>query len=235
MNFVATLFDLYWLLATSTVATIGCVIVWLWPSREERERKLAGEGTTVHGLPVYTSGTSAPGWWTMAHIVAIVFIVLACLVFSYFYLRADMPAWPPAGYARLDVLLPVLATIVILGLAAAVHWAERGIRRAQRQRLLFGLGGALALALSALALLVGVWMATGMSPAEHAYASLVFTLLGFQLTLLVGALVLIAVVLVQAWLGYFDRHRFLAVQNTSLFTAAAAVNWLVTGGVLFLM
>ena len=44
LNFVATLFDLYWLLAFSTVATIGATIGWLWPSKLERERRLAGDG-----------------------------------------------------------------------------------------------------------------------------------------------------------------------------------------------
>jgi cytochrome c oxidase subunit I+III len=234
LNFVATLFDLYWLLALSTVATIGCVIVWLWPSREERERRLAGESTTLHGLPVYTSGTSAPGWWTMAHIVVIIFVVTACLVFSYFYLRADMPTWPPVGFGRPALLLPALATVASIGVVVAAHWAERGIRRSRPGRLLFGLAGALLLTASALALLAASWLTSGMSASDHAYASLVVTLLGVQATLLVGGLVLLGVVLVQARLGYFDAHRFLAVQNTTVYSYALAANWLVSGGVVYL-
>ena len=237
LNFVATLFDLYWLLLVSTIATAAATVVWLWPSREERERRLAGQpgvDTTVHGLPVYTSGTSAPGWWTMAHIVLVIFVSTACLVFSYFYLRANAPAWPPAGVSRPELLLPGLATLATLSCAAAAHWAERGIRRGRQTQLKLGLAAALAFVVAVIVLLGLDWGRSGLSPTAHAYGSLVLALVGFQGTLLVGGLVLIGVVLAQALLGYFDRHRFLAVQNTALYCAALTVNWLVTAAVVYL-
>ena len=43
----------------------------------------------------------------------------------------------------------------------------------------------------------------------------------------------IGVVSVQAWLGYFDARRFLAIQNTAIYSAAAAVNWLILFAVLY--
>jgi cytochrome c oxidase subunit I+III len=234
LNFVATLFDLYWLLLLSTAGTAAAVVAWLWPSREERERRLAGEGTTLHGLPVYASGTSAPGWWTMAHIVVVILVASACLVFSYFYLRASSPAWPPAGYSRPDLLLPGLATLAAVACAAAAHWAERGVRRGRQLRLKVGLAATLALVVAVVALLGLDWVRSGISLSAHAYRSLVLALVGFQGTLLVCGLVLVAVVLAQALLGYFDAHRFLAVQNTALYCDALAVNWLVTLAVVYL-
>jgi len=78
------------------------------------------------------------------------------------------------------------------------------------------------------------WARSGLSLSAHAYGSLVLALVGFQVTLLVGGLVLAGVVLAQALLGYFDAHRFLAVQNTALYCDALAVNWLVTYAAVYL-
>ena len=236
LNFVATLFDIYWLLGLSIVGTVGAAIGWLWPSKEERERRLAGEGTTVHGLPVYTSGTSAPAWWTMMHVILVVAVATACLVLSYYYLRAGAESWPPSGGPP-DVLLALLATGAAVGGTAAAWWAERRVRRGALGQLKVGLAVAAALWTAFFALLVMdvVALATGSaSPTAHAYGSAVVTLLGYQEVLAVGALVLLGVVLTQALLGYFDEHRFLAVQNTALFCTAAAASWLVLAGVVYL-
>ena len=49
LNFVATLFDLYWLLVLSSIGTIAAVIAWLWPSKEEREQRLISEADRAGG------------------------------------------------------------------------------------------------------------------------------------------------------------------------------------------
>jgi cytochrome c oxidase subunit I+III len=243
LNFVATLFDLYWLLALSSLGTVAATIGWLWPSKEEREQRLVsetnqagddGEATTIHGLPVYTSGTSAPGWWTMVHLIVVLTVATACLVMSYYYLRAGTAVWPPAGYPRPDLVVPGLATLVLLGGALFVWWAERRIRSGAQGQLRLGLAVAGALGLIFLALLASDTLVGGISPAAQAYDSAVATLLGYQALLVVGGLILLGVVQAQALLGYFSARRFLAVQNTTLYCMAVAVNWLVIFGVVYL-
>ena len=53
------------------------------------------------------------------------------------------------------------------------------------------------------------------------------TLLAYQAALVVGGLVIGAVVQVQAWLGYFETRRFVAIQNNALYAISAALNGLV--------
>jgi cytochrome c oxidase subunit I+III len=233
LNFVATLFDLYWLLAFSTVATIGATIGWLWPSKLERERRLAGDGSTLHGLPVYTSGTSALGWWTMIHIVLVMLVATVCLVFSYFYLYANAPAWPPEGYRQPGLLLPGLATLALGACGVMAYLALRGIRRGAQAQLKLWLTGALLCGGLFLGLVIAGWQRDGISISAHAYGSIFLTLGWYQVTLVVGGLVLLGVVLTQAWLGYFDARRFLAIQNTAIYCAAMAANWLVVFAVLY--
>jgi cytochrome c oxidase subunit I+III len=234
LNFIATLFDLYWLLAVSTVGTVVATIAWLWPSKEERVLPDVGPSGTLHGLPVYTTGTSAPGWWTMTHIIVVIAVATACLVFSYFYLRAGTPAWPPSGVAPPSPFLPGLATLALFGSALSAWWAERSIRRGAQARLKAGLGGAAALGVAFLALIVLDTVRSGIAPAARAYDSAVATLIGYQAVLVVGGLVLAGVVLAQALLGHFDARRFLAVQNTAMYLGAIAVNWCVVLTILYL-
>jgi cytochrome c oxidase subunit I+III len=135
LNFVATLFDLIGLLVVSTVATVGTTIGWLWPSRLEREKRLAGDGSTLHGLPVYTSGTIAPGWWTMIHIVLVIAVATTCLLFSYFYLYARAPIWPPPGQALPEPSLLAFSALALGAAAAASYLALRSIRRGSQRPL----------------------------------------------------------------------------------------------------
>ena len=234
LNFVATLFDMYWLLAFSSVATVGATIGWLWPSKLERERRLAGDGDSLHGLPVYTSGTSALGWWTMLHIVMVMAVATACLLFSYYYLRGNSPVWPPADVAQPELLLPGLATVALV-LTSVLAWlALRAIRQGSQGGLKLWLTGALLCGVAFVWLALLGWQQDGLSVSAHAYGSIFLTLGWYQIVLAVGGLVLDGVVLVQAWLGYFDYRRFLAVQNTALYCGASAVNWLVVAAVLYL-
>jgi len=244
LNFVATLFDLYWLLALSSVGTVVSVIAWLWPSKEERERRLVKDADaplpdgprpdsgpddigTLHGLPVYTSGTSAPGWWTMIHVILIIGVSTACLVMSYLFLGMGAVAWPPAEYPPPTILLPTLTAAALLAGGLTMRWAEARIRAGAQGHLRLGLAVATALCLLALGLLVTDLLRSGISPSRHAYESAVATLLGYEAALLVGGLIILGVVQVQAWLGYFDARRFLAIQNVMNYYAATAANWVV--------
>ena len=170
----------------------------------------------------------------MIHIVIVIAVATACLVMSYYYLRAGTAVWPPAGYPRPELLVPGLATLVLLGGALFVWWAERRIRSGAQGQLRLGLAVAGVLGLVFLALLASDTLHSGISPAAQAYDSAVATLLGYQAVLVIGGLILLGVVQTQAWLGYFSAQRFLAVQNTTLYCIAVAVNWLVIFAVVYL-
>jgi cytochrome c oxidase subunit I+III len=233
LNFVATLFDLIGLLAFSTVATVGATIGWLWPSRVEREKRLAGDGATLHGLPVYTSGTIAPGWWTMIHIVLVIAVATTCLLFSYFFLYAKAPIWPPNGQTLPDPGLMTLGVMTLGLVGTGAYLALRAIRRGSQGGLRCWLAAAMLASGAFLGLILIALQQSGLSQSSHAFDSIVLTLVWYQVVLVSAGIVLVGVVLVQAVLGYFDERRFLAVQNTAIYSAAITVNWLVILAALF--
>ena len=225
--FVGELIDQYLLLGAAFVGFILATIVWLWPSKAEREIPELDADGTLHGLPVYLSGPSAPAWWAMALIVTVFSVFLGCLVFSYFYLRTNTLQWPPAGLPHPDLLLPGIATVVLLASAAQMLLAERGIRAGSQGRLVLGLAGAYGLGALFLGLQMVDFARVPFTPGTNAYGSAFFTLAGTHAALAAAGLVMGIVVQLQAWLGYFNRLRFLAVQTTAMFWYFVLVSWLV--------
>jgi heme/copper-type cytochrome/quinol oxidase subunit 3 len=225
--FVGELADWYPLLGAAFAGYILASIVWLWPSKGEREIPEVDPDGTIHGLPVYLHGPMSPAWWAMVLIVTVFSVFLGCLVFSYFFLRTNTETWPPAGLPPPDLLLPGIATVVLLLSAAPILFAERSIRAGSQGRLVLGLAGGFGLGVLFLGLLIVDFARVPFTPGTNAYASAFFTLAGCHACLAAGGLVMFAVVQLQAWLGYFTRLRFLAVQTTAMFWYFVVVSWLV--------
>jgi cytochrome c oxidase subunit I+III len=233
-EFVATLYDLWWLLGASAVGMVVATVGWLWPSAAERRAAAAAEELEIEGIRVAFSGRAAPGWWAMAAVLVVAAVALASLLFCYFYLRVQHPVWPPAGTPRPDLLLPAAATALLLASAGPVWWARLGAERGRSGRLRTGLAAGWLLGVAAVA--VAAWDAAGLpfTPQGHAYGSLVYTLLGTHGLLLGAGLIMLLVVQAQAWLGYYTPRRCLAVQNAANYWCFAALAWLPVAATLYL-
>ncbi len=232
--FAGELFDSYLLLGGAFVAFILATIAWLWPSKDEREIPQVDPDGTVHGLPVYVAGPTAPPWWAMALTLVVLAVYLSCLVFSYFYLRTNALQWPPAGFPTPSLLLPSIATVVLLASAAPMVFALRGIQRGSRTRLLVGLAGGYGLGILFVGLLIADFARVPFTWTMNAYASAFFLVAGFQLCIVLGGLIMATVVQLQAWLGYFTRLRYLAVQMVTMYWCFTVVCWLVVFAVAYL-
>jgi cytochrome c oxidase subunit I+III len=134
-------------------------------------------------------------------------------------------AWPPPDAREPNLLLAALATLVLAPAAPALWFAERGIRRGRQADLRVGLAISFVSGLTFIVLAAAEALTLGHP--DTAYASAVLVLLGFALIVVAIGLVMTAVVQIQAWLGYFTRLRYLAIQNLSLYWSFSAVTWLV--------
>jgi cytochrome c oxidase subunit I+III len=216
------------------VLMVGAIWLWLWPPPVEREFRLGEHGgTTVHGLPAYHSGTRAPGWWGMLLVLLTIAVGSACCIFSYFYFRAGTTDWPPAGIARPDLSLPVIRTVMFALSALPAWWALRSIRRDHQVQLQISLAANAALGGVFLALLmveIGQW---DPNLQGNAYGSVFYLLQGIQLLLVLIGLLISLFTQAQTWLGYFNRWRYLAVQNLANYWTFSVVHWLVVAAVLY--
>jgi cytochrome c oxidase subunit I+III len=231
--FGAELYNVHLLAIVGLLGMIGALVVWMWPEKIEREFRLAGEGPTLHGLPVYLTGPHAPGWWGMLLIVLTLTVASATLIFSYYYLRAGSNVWPPQDVAPPGLVPPLAGLAVLLAGAACAWGAHRAIRRDQQGRVLVALTGSVLLGGLFLAVQGLDYLQSDARMQGLAYGSIFYTLAGLHTTYMVMGLLITAVTLLWAWLGYFNRWRHLAVENTAHFWYFVTVHWLVLIGVLY--
>jgi heme/copper-type cytochrome/quinol oxidase subunit 3 len=184
-------------------------------------------------LPVYLRGTRSPAWWGMLLVLLTVAVGTACCIFSYFYIRAGVTDWPPAGIQPPDVRLPIVRSAVFALSVLPAWWALRSIRRDRQLQLQIALALNSLLGVAFLGLLmaeIGQW---DPNLQWHAYGSVFYLLQGIQLVLVVIGLLISAFTQAQAWLGYFNRWRHLAVQNLANYWTFSVVHWLVVAAVLY--
>ena len=217
MIFAVELVSMHVVAVVCMIAVIVVLNLWLWPAKIEREMRLAGDPsrTTLFGLPVYLSGPLAPGWWAMLIAIIICAVGEACLFFSYFYLRAGASAWPPDNLPAPHLLLPLAALAALALSALPLRWAETSIVRGRQVPVLIGLALGFALAATYFVLQIVDLAQAGFTHQTDAYGSAFFGIMVFQLIFVFGGLIMCANVQLQAWLGYFNRWRHLAIQNTA--------------------
>ena len=232
--FAGELASIHAITIVGLIVLIGAIWLWLWPPAVEREFRLGDNGgTTVHNLPVYHTGSQAPGWWGMLLVLLTIAVGSACCIFSYFYFRAGTTNWPPAGIARPELTLPAIRTVVFALSAVPAWWALRSIRRNHQVQLQVSLAVAAALGAVFVALLIAEIGQWDPNLQGSAYGSAFYLLQGIQLVLVLLGLLISFFTQAEAWMGYFNRWRHLAVQNLTNYWIFAVVHWLIVSAVVY--
>src|SRR6201999_3758005 len=92
-------------------------------------------------LPAGAMDTRASGWWAMIFTIFTEASLFVYLLFSYYYLAVHphAPGTFPEGGAP-PLLIAAINTAILLTSSVAVGWAQFGIERNSRWRLVIGLG-----------------------------------------------------------------------------------------------
>lgn len=177
-------------------------------------------------LPRMPYGHGEMAWWGIVLLLTIETTVFAALIFSYFYLRAGFPAWPPGGIEPPDLLLPTINTVVLLASAVPVAWADRGIRRGDQVAVRTGKLMGQALLVLFLVLKAVEYGGYDYTWTTNAYGSIVWTLTGFHVAHVTVAILKSLVVLTLAWKGYFSERRYLGVQANAFYWYFVVLIWI---------
>jgi heme/copper-type cytochrome/quinol oxidase subunit 3 len=155
------------------------------------------------------------GWWGMAVFVATEATLFGTLIGTYFYLRFQVPQWPPRGTPEPKVLVPLLLTVALVATSLPVQLAYSAARRERVGLARLALVLALAVQAAYLGIQLHLFMADldKFSPDQSSYASIYFTLLGgHHFHVAIG-------ILLEAWVllrlvGGLTRYRLVALQAT---------------------
>jgi cytochrome c oxidase subunit I+III len=216
------------------VILVGAIIGWHWPERAADDEDEVTAFAQEHGILVRKGSSrtvSRGGMWLG---ILIYLIALGSLLFSYFYIRLENPAWPPETIPRPDPVYPLVSSVLLIPAALAMRWAHRSLMAGELGRLKGGLAVAFVLGLAAVTVQVFALVQLDYGWTFNAYASIFYLLAGFMIAIAALGLLMNALAQLWAWRGCYSPQRFIGVEVVSLFWYALVLGWLVTFGVLYL-
>ncbi|MGH9008745.1 MAG: cbb3-type cytochrome c oxidase subunit I, partial [Acidimicrobiia bacterium] len=232
--FAAELMHLRWGAVLGAGVVVFGVIGWTWPQPPPmtEEDELAFEAE--HGVEVHGGGSVVVARWGMGMAIAFVGIAFGAFLLSYFYLRLENAAWPPAGIPKPALLVPAVTCGLVLAGGAALDRALRAVRAGDQGGLRRGLIGGLMLGGVGLAVQFSHLIGLGFDSQTHAYGSIFHTLGGFALGVGAAGLIMAAMTLVWARRGAYTPRRHTTVLNVARYWAAMVTVWVVSLGTLHL-
>jgi len=220
----------YVLAAVAFLGTIGAITWWIWTTGDDEAPPYIDVGFTQEQplrLPTQSVSGESPGWWGMAMFLLVDSSLYAALVFAYFYLWLVAPVWPPPGHAQPGLALPMVGIALLLAGSAAVRWARHRNARNLSD------GGRHLLLLSLLLLcsfLLTQWLTLldyGQPPQSHAYASLLWILVGYQGVHAAVALLMVVFVWLRSRRGLITAERSRDYRVFTLFWHYTTGLWLI--------
>jgi cytochrome c oxidase subunit I+III len=215
-SLTAFLLSAYLVSAGLMAAATGVILRWLWTTGDVDAPLEIDAG---HGLrlPTHSASAEGPGAWAVIIVLLINGALFASLVFAYYFLWLGAPAWPPAGHAIPGAAWPgvALVTLVASGFSTAAARRHLAANDASGVRRMLAVAGSLMaafIAASAVALIE-----YGQTPAMHAYASVVHTLIGFAVLHALIALLIAGFAAVRVGTPWLSAERPLAMRVLWLF------------------
>lgn len=179
----------------------------------------------VSELSPYAHDAEAPLWWGMLGLILIEAVVVASIISSYLFIRAQHLEWPPGGIAPPDLTLPLISTAVLIASSLTMHWADTGIKRDDMRRLAVGSLIATLLGVAFLVLKAVEYSQVEYHWDDHVYGSLVWLMVGFHSAHVVAVVLKGLVVNILAWRGYFSPDRRIGVTINGLYWHFVVVIW----------
>ena len=125
-------------------------------------------------------GSQPRGWWGMALFVATEATLFGTIFGTYWYLRFKALAWPPAGIPEPKLLLPLVLTGVLVSTSVPIQLSYRSASRGRVGRARFVLLAALVVQAGYFGMQIHLFAGDlhDFVPAQHAYASIYYVLVG---------------------------------------------------------
>jgi cytochrome c oxidase subunit III len=163
-------------------------------------------------------------------IVSEVFL-FGSLFWTYYYLRAATPVWPPAG-VKPELNLAIVNTVILLLSSLTVWWASGAVQKSNRGAAAVRLGLTIILALAFLGITIYEWTHASFRPWSHAYGSIFYTLTGFHALHVFGGTLLLSSLLARNLRG---RLHIFPLEIGSLYWHFVDFIWLIVFVTLFIV
>lgn len=156
------------------------------------------------------------------------------LFFTYFYLKINTPAWPPAG-VHLDNGLAIINTAILLSSSGVVWLASEFIRKGNISSLVSTLAATAFMGSAFLGITAWEWTHEAFSPWSSAYGAIFYTMTGFHALHVLGGVLLMLALYIRARRGGYSSQNYTAVEVGSLYWHYVDFIWILVFTTLFLI
>lgn len=156
-------------------------------------------------------------WWAMATFIASEAIFFTTLISSYLFLRFSSPQWPPKGMPHLELVVPLINTVVLLSSGIPQHMASQAIARGDRKAHQRGTIIAMILGIAFLCGQAYEYTHVGFTPWDGAYGSTFFITTGFHGAHVTVALIILLVTLIRSFRGDFTPEHHFGVEAATMY------------------
>jgi len=179
---------------------LALVALWRWLWDADTGPDVSVEVADGLRLPMACAGSASHSWWAMVMLAMVCASIFGALIFAYLFLWTAAPQkWGPAG-AWPDSRWAWMSACLLLGSAALVAVAGRGLARRRQSLLRWGLPLAAVLLVAEAGLELHAHWRAGLRPQASAYAASVYAVIGLQAMLAA----------VSSLMGLFSVARSLA-------------------------
>ena len=208
--------------ALAGAAGLALILRWLWTTDRGPTQPPVDIGGGIR-VPVYLAGSRSHSWWGMVVLILVAAVTWASLLFSYYYLRALAPEWPPAGQ-RLPHWIWTAGAAGAWALSSAlIQGGSRALAGEAHGRFRAALVAATLAMLAAVALDIAGHRRAGLTPASHGYGATVAAALLVQALFVATLVIMAAYSLVRSWRGLLGAVRRVTFDNTRLLWHYAAL------------
>jgi cytochrome c oxidase subunit 3 len=177
-------------------------------------------------LPDYSSGIKAPIWWGIVGLITVEMTVFATLIASFFYIQSNHVVWPPSGTSPPGLLLPTIATLVLVASVIPIYFADKAIQKGNAEPLKTLPLVSVVLALGFLLIKAYEYSHIGFRWDTHSYGSLVWTMMGFHTAHVLAVILKTFVLIYLARRNYFNFERRIAVTVNGIYWYFVAIVWM---------
>lgn len=158
----------------------------------------------------------------------------AALFGAYFTVRGRTGQWPPPG-TDLEMVLPAIATIVLVASSFTMHLADAAAAAGDRRRTSRWLGLTVALGVAFLGGQGYEYSQLHFDLSDHSFGTLFYSMTGFHALHVAAGLATIALVLIKNARGHVSAGRHGPVKAASYYWHFVDVVWVLLFATLYLL
>lgn len=172
----------------------------------------------------------SPAWWGLVLFLATDLASFAALFASWFYIRfAASTEWPQGGIDKPKLLRPMVMMVILLTSSLTCWWADRGMQKGDRTRLVVGMLATIGLGIAFLAAQYDEYAEdlSKFGPTTNAYGSLFFSITTYHGFHVLIGLLLLGFLVAAGLAGRLTVSQHVRVRTIALFWHVVDGLWVI--------